>query len=663
MTTLPFNPHDARVVEDTNYKILNSSQGVRNYIPKEDFFSMMIKVFNEVSKNLTAHCGPYSKSALVISPSGGKYETNTFTKDGRNIVASMNFVSPIEEIIKEMLLYIGSRVDNKSGDGTTSSMYIAARFFNIVADKFKDTIVNSRQFSQSYKIFESMLNDELEKEKITIDDFASLIYEKDKDTLTISEYQTIVAIIAAFQTLSSSGGDTELAKAMYDIYLQSPKGTWDYVSTYHQKYENSKRYEVASDLYDYFVDANILNTSMLNENLYSEYKSDRCDLLVLPENIPDSGIAADALADFLLQVRTTTREGKPLVIICRSIGATLLNIINTHNNTNKDFSIVVFENLNNMMVTGVSMDLIGMSLSGGKSPYISSKSKSFVNENHVIHDVKVHYKNHKLYIDDLFSKDGEYTLAHPYYKDPDAFLPYTVFLTELKNRYDRLHNDINQIQYKAEADDIQNLIGKLCFPRRPYLMIGGASHDHAEAIDVVRDVCGAINSSLSYGFTCGSSLALFRALYRLQYRPCNDTQFILYIALFKTIIELIHITKFGYLESDVSDVLADIDSCIARYMKDTNCENIDDSIISNKVYINYLNNNTTTGDIVVDVRNMLNNKDMDIGQHINTHFVSNYPIIQPSTVFEQLLYRIGELMIKLITTECVIVPGAVYMDN
>ena len=27
---------------------------------------------------------------------------------------------------------------------------------------------------------------------------------------------------------------------MYEIYLQSPEGTWDYVSTYHQKYENTK---------------------------------------------------------------------------------------------------------------------------------------------------------------------------------------------------------------------------------------------------------------------------------------------------------------------------------------------------------------------------------------------------------------------------------------
>ena len=158
------------------------------------------------------------------------------------------------------------------------------------------------------------------------------IYGKDKN-ISNDEYQTIVAFIAAFQTLSSSGGDIELAKAMYEIYLQSPEGTWDYVSTYHQKYENTKKYEVASDLYDYFVDATILNNALLNENLYSEYKSQCCDLLVLPESIPDAGIAADSLANLLLQIGNDVRENKPLIIVCRSIGAVLLNIINANKYT------------------------------------------------------------------------------------------------------------------------------------------------------------------------------------------------------------------------------------------------------------------------------------------------------------------------------------------
>ena len=41
----------------------------------------------------------------------------------------------------------------------------------------------------------------------------------------------------------------------------------------------------------------------------------------------------------------------------------------------------------------------------------------------------------------------------------------------------------------------------------------------------------------------------------------------------------------------------------------------------------------------------------------------SYPIIQPTGVFEQLFKRIGDLMIKLITTESMIVPGSVYIDT
>lgn len=687
MKSLPYNPHDAHVTEEQTYRILNSSQGIRNYIPKEDLFSMMIKVFSEISKNLTCHCGPYSKSALVVSPSGGKYETNTFTKDGRNIIASMNFVSPIEEIIKEMLLYIGSRVDNKAGDGTTSSMYIAARFFNIIAEKFKDVTINTREFSQNYKKFEKIILNGLQEEKITINSLIEAVYGKDKN-ISIEEYQTIVAFIAAFQTLSSSGGDIELAKAMYEIYLQSPEGTWDYVSTYHQKYENTKKYEVASDLYDYFVDATILNNALLNENLYSEYKSQCCDLLVLPESIPDAGIAADSLANLLLQIGNDVRENKPLIIVCRSIGAVLLNIINAHNNKNTNFSIVVFENLNSMMVTGVSMDLIGLSLSGGTSPYISSQSKSMIMEHHIIHNVSVHYKNHKLYVNNLFEKENN-SAIHPFYKDPEKFIPYTSFLTDLKTRSDRLKNDINQIQYKDEVDDIQNLIGKLCFPRRPYLMIGGASHDHAEAIDVVRDVCGAINSSLTNGFICGSSLSLFRILFNTDSYSLNKYESVLYLALYRTVIELIDITSTGYLNEKSNDFLSDIGGCntyIFNNVLSTDGENRP-SVISNITnigdlmdlfsdkkmkysYINYLDTSENISDSICKykIHDILNDisellKSEDKHQYMDNFFNKTYPIIQPSMVFEQLLYRIGELMIKLITTECVIVPGAVYVNK
>lgn len=672
----PYNPHDATVKESTSLRILNSSKGVRNYIPKDDFFDIMGKVFSEIANNLTNHCGPYSRSALVVSPSGGKYETNTFTKDGKNIVASMNFVSPIEEIIKEMLLYVGSKVDNKAGDGTTSSMFLTSEFFSNMCKIYKNTTVNSRQFSLTYKKFEEQLFASLNMQKIVLEDVVEAIYPKEKHpTVSVEEYQEIVAIIAAFQTLSSSGGDMELAKCMYDIYLQSPPGTWDYIATYHKKYETSSRYAVEHDPYDYWINAIILTPTMLNENLYSEYKNDTCDLLIIPEKIPGGGVLFDQVNGYLSANMEDKREND-LVIVCRDMDPVVLTKINNYNvSSTKTHNIVVFDHQDDLNIVAVSMSLIALSLCGGKDPYISSKNRlGMLNEHHVLHDVSLHYKNHKLYVNNLFDKTDNGTI-HPFYKNPDMFKPFTIFLNMLQKRVAEIKDDINQSQYSRELELLQNTISKMCFPRRPYLMIGGKAHDHAEAIDVVRDCAGAINSSLTDGFVCGSSLALFRAWCNMMQDPDED---ILGIgnSIGYAITKLIGITLFGRHADATEEQLARPVHCLSQWYG-TEIENFaflecyfDNGDLRKYDYINILNKQDTpiknnifgmykSGNYIKEIEYVLNNKDT----YFDNKFIINYPIVQPSTVFEQLFSRIGELMIKLITTECIIVPGAVYVKE
>lgn len=686
---IPYNPHDARVKEEPGLRIMNASRGIRNYVNKHDFFNIMEKVFGEIAKNLTNHCGPYSRSALVISPSGGKYETNVFTRDGRNIVNSMNFVSPIEEIIKDMLLYIGSRVDNKAGDGTTSSMFIASSFFESIANKYKHKIVNSKQFVDSYNKFNDLLKTKLDEQRITLDDCLSVTYST--NTNTVDEYQQMVAYIAAMQALSSSGGDVELATAMYDIYLQSPPGTWDYVAIYHNRYENTKRYEAGVDSYDHWLEGHILTPTLLNENLYSEYKN-KVDLLVIPEKIPGGGLLADNVDTFLKEIMKSERD-KDLVIFCRNMDPVFLRKVNDFNNESETFKICVFDHLDELSVTAVSMGLIGLSLSGGVDPYITGKSRGGLTTDYLIKSVEIHYKNHKIYVNDLFDKHEDPNgIVHPFYRDSKRFQPFTFFVVSLQKRLNMLKEDINQTQYQNEIDAISNTIGRMCFPRRPFLYVGGSSHDHAEALDVIRDVCGAINSSLTKGFICGSSFALFRAIMKAKEELINgpvdaDVKDFMNFAA-DAVIELINITKHGY-EKSIDNAESLIDNGCKYLAHSLNKEPTEIHISKlqkcisendNKFsYINILHNFiadesscVSLGECILSyMKDSMTKMNNNISKEEAHEFIKNiadprnmwYPILQPSTVFEQLFCRIGELMLKLITTECVIVPGAVYVKD
>ena len=69
MKSLPYNPHDAHVTEEQTYRILNSSQGIRNYIPKEDLFSKLnIKDYNnQLEKILSKKTFSENTKNLLLS--------------------------------------------------------------------------------------------------------------------------------------------------------------------------------------------------------------------------------------------------------------------------------------------------------------------------------------------------------------------------------------------------------------------------------------------------------------------------------------------------------------------------------------------------------------------------------------------------------------------
>ena len=678
---LPADVHSrARVTEETNYRILNSAEGVRNYVPKQDLFKYIEKVFGQIAVNLSDHCGPFSRSALIVSPSGGKFETNVFTRDGKDIVANMNFVSPIEEIIKQMLLYIGARIDNKAGDGTTSSMYLASRFFDIIAKEYKNKIVNSRVFARDYEKFNDILKEELSKQKITVDELMDYAYPN-KKAFTVQEYQKVVATIAAFQALSSSNGDQKLADAMYQIYLQSPPGTWDYVSVFHNKYENSDAFSVDVDNYDFTLDAQIQTTTQLNHNLYTEYL-DTVDLLIIPEEIPDSGFFFDKVLNYLKEVTADTERTRPLVIICRKMGSIIERWVVKFNDEHDNFKIVVFDHMDKMSMSGKSTMLIALALSGGIEPYISSAGNlSNITDQHVIHGARVHFKNHKFHVEyDPTEKKLSTDIANKYYDDPELFPPYTYFLKILNTRLQRLKDDIQQSNFHNEIEYYQEIIARMTFPRRPYLMVGGTAHDHAEAVAVVRDVCGAINSSLTYGFVCGSSFALLRAIRR----ACSNTPFMRAVA--RATIELIAITASGtkesleqYRDADNTNIwkihkeqfnkvyywgTEEYNQSDYKKEKETD-EPCEIDLPSGKfMYMNMLEKNINHNEFKErSLIDWLLKVVYDSRMLREDSILKQYPVIQPSAVFEHLFYRIGEVMIKLITTECAIVPNAVFIDK
>ena len=101
--------------------VIDANKGVTNVLESETIHTDLANVYDKIYNTLKAHFGPYSKFAVLIDPSDVLADP-VFTTDGINIVRAIEFASPMEEEVKKMVAYIGTRMETAVGDGTTSAM-------------------------------------------------------------------------------------------------------------------------------------------------------------------------------------------------------------------------------------------------------------------------------------------------------------------------------------------------------------------------------------------------------------------------------------------------------------------------------------------------------------------------------------------------------------
>lgn len=645
MGATPYDANETRAVEDGALRILNANKGVRNIIPRDIMFDTIDETFNEIIASLSGHCGPLSRYALIIGPTGGKFETNKFTKDGRNIIDHMNYVSSIESFIKEMISYLCSKVDAKAGDGTTTTALLAAMFFKRICAKFKDKKISTREFDNAYGAFHDKLIEMLSEERYDIDQLYTEL--KEKHNLDIP-FQDFVAMIAAFQTLSSSGGNVELANAMYRIYQFSPRGTWGYVNAYHSRFETDKLYSVDEERFDYKLDAAISTPKLLNHKLETEFFEEKIDILAIGKDLSDEGLEVTQLMEYMGE-RAKSGETKPLMILARSIGATLLRTINAMNaSPESTYKVVVFTSDNKLHVAATSLEIHGLTCVAGVVAPLSY-AQQYITEDNIIHDAKVHYYNFALHFHNLYEVDEACPEVHPFYTDPKKFIYYTRFKEMIMERISFLTDHINHVNYADEIKMNKQILEKIAFSRRPSLRVGGSPHDHQVAVDVISDVSKAINSSLTDGFISGSVLSLLRSIGLVRDKYINETVEQSDMLVDKVLVACTDSITMA--TSEITDVI--FDNALNTFVE---------NISSKGDYVNVLSDTENFDFVASNLKTAIELFHNDPSAYLQSD-CDNYPILQPYSVYTQMLMRFKELLIKLVTTERMIVPGGVYVKD
>lgn len=253
--------------------VINTNLGLTNVIGIDDSEDIILETLETCRNILFSHCGPHARYAMLLNgyTAGEKFEPSVFTRDGIRLLSAVEFVSPIERYIQDLITYIGGRVDNFAKDGTTTSMLITAKFIQeVLSERCKFDGVSTVDVTRCINKYFTDLNKDINKYKFTVEKIAELI------NFDYSEADLIKAasMVAYMQALSSSGGNIQLAECVREIFASSPKMAWDFISYQNNPKESDVPYSVYTPEYDIKFKASLATASsnIFNKALGTEYE-------------------------------------------------------------------------------------------------------------------------------------------------------------------------------------------------------------------------------------------------------------------------------------------------------------------------------------------------------------------------------------------------------
>lgn len=486
---------------------MDNNIGMSNRLEKDEMQTIMIETLSDLADVLKDHCGPYGKYAAITSPVNPSAEP-IFTKDGINIVRSIDYVSQVQQFIRHTLMYMGSRIESTAGDGTTSAMIIMAvamknliRSINDIPCTYQDLI----HVYQKY-ILDKMDAGYKEHYGYHVDNqqfknYASLHTEYEGGEA--STMKKGIRYIAYSQAYTSSHGDVELSNIIADLFANTPKEVWHLFSLDKAAYETKERYMVDAECCQWKVEGCQLFplTQMTEEFGAAAIRENATTLLT------DHGISVGD--DYTKPVRDRIEQA-----ILNDEQLTVLVTGNLDTATNMWLTGLFQKHPNHQisiyMVTpgdyGLWNDIPYMKVASGQQPT-------------EVMEFQLDYKfnGRDLTITKGLYEDADKTTCHmhPFYKN-EAYPLYNDFVARLEHQIKVQSSIVATRESNNTIAHMKKMLSKLIVVNRNYFRVGGVAYDNAAAVDVAVDVLTAVKNTLINGCALGSNKTLYRFFYDLK---------------------------------------------------------------------------------------------------------------------------------------------------
>lgn len=479
--------------------ILNSNQGVTNIIESDVIHKDMAAVTDKLFSILKSHYGPYSKFAGVDP--NQPLEDTIFTKDGANIVKSIEFASPLEDIVRKAVFYIGTNVEKSSGDGTTSSMMFMCSMLKHMNESLSEVLpVSYHTLYGAFNDFLEMVKDRMKRYRIN-----AKKPDGSYDTETVRK-------IVYSQTYTSSHGNKELAKAVADMFAACPPEMWPKMTFGRRHYESDKLFEIKTTGGQYQLDdCSTMSKTVFNREAGRYLEYEKCKLVVI------NGKADINNPHWINTVQPILEEcddDHPVVILARpgaddfSYGKLMEFITKKNEKTGKRRALCVVwyspthERLN---------DFVNIQCVAGFNPREFAEGE-FSGIPCVIENAYCKYEFDSLIIGNLYDDKGadtEKVNERPQFKDANT--PYFREWCETIEKYIDAYEAAELVnpRQQRELRDFRNVYNRLRYDKQIYLLIGGKTFDNLSMYDVVEDVIKAAIHTLEEGAVVSNSKTLY----------------------------------------------------------------------------------------------------------------------------------------------------------
>jgi len=471
--------------------ILNANKGISNTIEQKVINTDLKRVTENLFKTLSHHYGPYSGFAAIDD--GQPLDETNFTKDGIGIVRAIEYASPQEEWVRKTIAYIGTKMETSVGDGTTSAMMFTCAMLRHMSEHLDELRpLSYNRFRNGFADFINYVKEEIDSK------YAFKPYDKTDDTkLDPNKVYNIVYN----QVYTSSHGDRRLSRALAEMYKELPKELWERMTYERCLYETDKDFEVVKSEGQYQMNAQVFTSSMLNKDLCTWYESNNATVIVMNDTMRYNSPDWPAI----MQRLDEGSPSRPVVIIChtqmdRESYQHLNEKIVECDKAGRPFAIFTSKPDNPKVNDYTALQtIIGVDV----TKYANGEAL-FVEGCHV------KYKSKKLSIDGLVEVPEEYFGKNERHQVTDGkHSQFTDTLEAWKNQADWYTKQATTKQDRDLANYFLKMYVKLRYNHTYTVVIGGKTYDNVAFVDVLDDAIRAASRALTNGATFGNNRTLY----------------------------------------------------------------------------------------------------------------------------------------------------------